>query len=232
VRSALPGPASILFDWDFQQSADSAPAALYNVFWRNLLSRTFDELPEDRQADGGDRWWTVVQGLLDEPRSPWWDDAGTPAVETRDQTLSLALTDAVAELSSLQGSDSSEWRWGDLHTIELVNATFGTSGVAPIEWLFNRGPHPASGGDSTVNATSWDARDGYQIDWVPSMRMIVDLSNLDNSRWVQLTGNSGHAFHPNYDDQFALWRVGDNLPMPWTRPTIEAAATDTLTLRP
>ena len=52
---------------------------------------------------------------------------------------------------------------------------------------------------------------------MPSMRMIVDLANLDESRWIQLTGNSGHAFHANYDDQFELWRTGQNLPMRWDR---------------
>ena len=62
--------------------------------------------------------------------------------------------------------------------------------------------------------------------------MIVDMSNLDASRWVQLTGNSGHAFDPNYDDQFELWRTGLNLSMPWARSTVESHATHTLTLRP
>ena len=62
--------------------------------------------------------------------------------------------------------------------------------------------------------------------------MIVDLSNLDASRWVQLTGNSGHAFDAHYDDQFELWRTGANLPMHWDRASIEADATDTLTLTP
>ena len=41
--------------------------------------------------------------------------------------------------------------------------------------------------------------------------MIVDLANLDDSRWIQLTGNSGHAFHPNYADQFELWRTGQTI---------------------
>ena len=57
---------------------------------------------------------------------------------------------------------------------------------------------------------------------MPSMRMIVDLSNLDESRWIQLTGNSGHAFHSNYSDQFELWLKGENLPMRWNRGTIES----------
>jgi penicillin G amidase len=229
---ARPAQAELLFDWDFQQGADSAAAALFNVFYRNLLLRTFDELPDGRGIDANDRWWIVFDTLLDEPTSPWWDETATSTVEDRDATLGQALADAVAELSSLQGDDPGKWRWGGLHQLALTNATFGTSGIAPIEWLFNRGPAETAGGSSIVNATGWSPLDGYGVDWVPSMRMIVDLSNLDESRWVQLTGNSGHAFHPNYDDQFPLWRVGENLPMRWDRPSIEAAATDTLTLVP
>ena len=64
------------------------------------------------------------------------------------------------------------------------------------------------------------------------MRMILDLADLDESRWIQFTGNSGHAFHLNYDDQFDIWRTGGNLPMRWDRATIESEATNTLTLRP
>ena len=143
-----------------------------------------------------------------------------------------ALGDALVELSNRFGKNPADWRWGDLHQLELVNATFGKSGIGPIEWLFNAGPAGVSGGGAIVNATGWDAAEGYQVDAVPSMRMIVDLSNLDASRWIQLTGNSGHAFHPNYDDQFELWRSGQNLPMHWDRPSIEADATTTLTLRP
>jgi penicillin G amidase len=157
-------------------------------------------------------------------------------VETRDDILDAAMRDAVADLKDRQGSDPAGWRWGKLHTLTLTNQTFGESGIGPIEWLFNRGPFGVSGGPSIVNATGWSADDPddrvYTVDAVPSMRMIVDLSNLDASRWVQLTGNSGHAFSDHYDDQFDLWRTGQNLPMRWDRPSIEADAVDTLTLRP
>jgi penicillin amidase len=222
----------LLAGWDFQQPADSAAAAFYNATWRHLLLRTFDELPEERRPSGSDRWFEVLRPLLSQPQSSWWDERTTAPVETRDDMLRAAMTDAVAELGSRLGEDPAAWRWGDLHTLLLRNATFGASGIAPIEWLFNRGPAGTAGGDAIVNATGWSAPDGYEVDAVPSMRMILDLSNLDQSRWVQLTGNSGHAFHPNYDDQFELWRTGQNLPMRWDRPTIEAEATGTLTLSP
>ncbi|HEV7896296.1 MAG TPA: penicillin acylase family protein [Planosporangium sp.] len=240
VTGVAENARELLRGWDFQQPAEgepgtaaaksSAAAAYYNAVWRHLLSRLFDELPADRRPDGEDRWFEVVRALLADEASPWWDDRGTPRHETRDEIVAAAMRDAVDELSQRLGGDPTGWRWGALHEITVRNASFGKSGVAPIEWLFNVGPAPTSGGGSIVNATGWDAAKGYEVDWVPSMRMVVDLSNLDASRWVQLMGQSGHAFSPHYSDQFELWRTGATLPMRWDRATIEREARHTLTL--
>jgi penicillin amidase len=223
----------LLDGWDFQQGRDSAPAAFFNATWRNLLATVFDdELPEDARADGGDRWFQVVRGLLDEPDDPWWDDRQTPQREGRDEALANAMRAADDELTKRFGDDPAAWRWGAMHTLELESATFGQSGIAPIEWIFNRGPIETSGGDSIVNATGWTAYEGYEVDWVPSMRQVIDLSDFDRSRWVQLTGNSGHVYHPNYWDQAELWRDGDTNPWPFSEAAVLLSAEDTLTLTP
>jgi penicillin amidase len=228
------GPeAALLRDWDFTQGAGSAPAAYYNAVYRHLLLRTFnDELPEGARPDGGDRWFEVLRNLLGRPDDPWWDDVRTPVKEARDDMLRAAMNDARTELRSRLGHDPSKWKWGDLHTLELTNETFGTSGVGPIEWLFNRGPLKLAGGDSLVDATGWDAQAGYEVSWAPSMRMVVDLADLDRSRWVNLTGESGHAFSSHYWDQAKLWARGDTTPMRFAPGTIRREAEHTLTLRP
>lgn len=232
----------LLRDWDFQQPAGGAPgtpeaassaaAAYFNAVWRHLLALLFDELPDSAGLDGGGRWFEVVVPLLEEPDSPWWDRVDTSEVETRDDVLSRALADAYRELAIAYGDDPTGWRWGELHTLTVRDGSLGSSGIAPIEALFNRGPVGTSGGTAIVNATGWDAAEGYEVTVVPSMRMVVDLSDLDASRWVQLTGNSGHAYHPHYTDQLELWRTGAMLPMRWERATIESEAAHTLTLTP
>jgi penicillin amidase len=233
LRQPVSIPAvALLRDWDFQQPADSAPAAYFNAVYRHLLARTFDELPAGHKPDGDDRWWAVLVNLLGQADSPWWDDRSTSRVEHREDILAAALHDAADELTATLGKDPTRWRWGALHTLDLRNQSFGESGIAPIEWLFNHGPVGVSGGSSIVNATGWDAPDGYGVTAVPSMRMIVDMSNLDSSRWVELTGQSGHAFSAHYADQLDLWRTGQTLPMRWDEATIRAEATDTLVLRP
>ena len=42
------------------------------------------------------------------------------------------------------------------------------------------------------------------------MRMVVSLADLDDSRWINLTGVSGHAFHPHYTDQTDLMVAGQD----------------------
>jgi len=224
---------SLLDDWDFTQPADSAPAAYFNVFWKNLLTDVFgDELPADEVISGSDRWFTVVRDLWDSPDDAWWDDTRTPDVrETRDDAVRTALREAQDELTGLQGGEPGSWSWGDLHTLTVQNQTFGKSGIKPIEMLFNRGPVQTSGGESIVNATGWTLPE-YTVDWVPSMRMVLDLSDLDRSTWVNLTGNSGHAYHPNYVDQLDSWAAGQTYPFPFTAAAVQAATTDTLTLTP
>jgi penicillin amidase len=219
--------------WDLRQDAGSAGAAYFNAVWRHVLRLTFhDQLPKAERPDGGGRWMQVVTGLLDDPRSPWWDDVRTERRETRDGLLTEALVQAHDELADRLGGDPDSWRWGELHALPLESPTFGQSGIGPVEWLVNHGDVDVGGGESTVVATGWSSDEGYQTDWVPSMRMVVDLAELDASRWVNLTGASGHAFHDNYTDQVELWRDGRTTAWPFSQAAVEEAARHTLVLRP
>ncbi len=215
---------ALLANWDDTEPADSAPAAYFSAVWRALLARTFhDELPKAQWPDGGTRWFEVVRRLVAHPTDPWWDDVRTThRVETRDDILRAAMIDGYGELRSRLGSDPRRWRWGALHTLALRSPTFGDSGVGPVEALFNRGPYPIAGSGGDVDATSWDAASGYAVDWAPSMRMVVDLADLNRSTWVDLTGQSGHVFDRHYDDMTPLWQDGRMTAWPFTRAAVGA----------
>jgi penicillin amidase len=64
------------------------------------------------------------------------------------------------------------------------------------------------------------------------MRMIVDLADLDRSRWINLTGDSGHAFDAHYWDQAELWARSETIPMYASPATIRHEARHTLALTP
>ena len=74
--------------------------------------------------------------------------------------------------------------------------------------------------------------EGYDVTAVPSMRMVVDLADLDRSRWIQLSGSSGHAFHEHYVDQLPLWAAGRTLPWAFDDEAVTMSTEETLTLRP
>ncbi|MFE4951264.1 penicillin acylase family protein [Leifsonia sp. NPDC056665] len=224
--------AALLRGWNYHDDGDSAAAAYFAVFWKNLLADAFGrKLPADAPPTGGDRWFQVVQTLVKQPDSAWWADSRLGTLD-RDDMIEYAANQAWKETQSTLGGDPKSWRWDRLHTLELTNASFGSSGVPPIEWLFNRGPYPLGGGSSVVDATGWDASDGYQVTRAPSMRMVVDLGDFDRSTWINLTGASGHAFDSHYADQARLWAVGQTRPWPFTAKATRTAATQTLTLTP
>lgn len=230
--SGLYRAAQLLSDWNYHDDADSAAAAYFNVFWRTLLQEAFGrKLPASAPPTGGDRWFAVVQNLATDQNSAWWTDAKL-GTSDRDSMFEHVAAKAWTEASRLMGGDQTRWRWDRIHTLELTNASFGESGIAPIESLFNRGPYPVGGSSSVVDAVGWDASVGYQVNWVPSMRQVIDLGDFDKSTWINLTGASGHAFSPHYTDQTPLWQHNQTRPWPFTRAAITAAADQTLTLRP
>ncbi|MFP5282895.1 MAG: penicillin acylase family protein, partial [Actinomycetes bacterium] len=223
-----------LVGWDYRADADAAAAAYFHVVVHNLLKLTFrDEMPESLWPTAGDRWYAVLTTLLQKPRDPWWDDKSTPdRVETREDILLAALTGARKELTSLQARDTDEWSWGAMHRVSLRHATLGSSGVGVLERIFNRGDYPVDGGPAAVNAMAYDASARYRVTSGPVMRMVVDLADLDGSRWVNQSGVSGHAYSPHYADQTELWATNRTWPFVSRRPAVEAATVSRLDLVP
>ena len=224
---------NLLKDWDFQDRVDSTAAAVFNAFWRHLLQNTFnDDMPEERYfPDGGSRWNEIMRHM--DASSAWWDDRSTKdVVETQNDIVKKSFEQGVAELEEIFGKDTSKWKWGDMHASTFRNGTLGESGIGLIENLFNRGPFPTGGGEALVNATGWSVRDGYETNWLPSMRMIVDMGDLSNSVTVHTTGQSGHAYHPHYIDMAELWTGIDYYPMLWDLDTVTADAEGHLVLTP
>ncbi len=220
--------------WDMQEKQDSVPATIFEIFFMNLINNVLaDDIGEENvEKIPGHTKLIFMHELASQPNARWWDDAGTSAKETQEDILVQSLTDAISWLEENEGSDMNGWKWGSLHTITFADAILGASGVAPIEAIFNRGPFALDGGRDLVNAQSWSNDEPARVNWHPSMRMIVDLSDLEASRSVIPTGNSGHPYNEHYDDQMPLWLNGQTHPMLFGRDAVQAAAVDNLVLQP
>ena len=133
-----------------------------------------------------------------------------------------SLDDGVRQIPPMVHSGNhSDWRWGA--TIPL---TFHHPlGALPLlgRWL-DVGPFAQAGTGTTVKQTT--PRLG------PSMRIVVDFSNFDNSLQNITLGESGQILSPYYRDQVQAWYEGTSFPMPFTDPAVEKAAVHKLILEP
>ncbi|WP_179950933.1 penicillin acylase family protein [Xylanimonas oleitrophica] len=226
----------LLRGWDGRMAADSAPAAYFAAVWRNLLQATFwDDLPQDMRPDGGDRWLVVLRTMLENPDDRFWDDRSTlNVVESRDEILTQALVSARRDMTVEMAKDPSRWSWGKLHTLRLEHPILGGEGVPGlVRELVNPSPVEMSGSSSVVNATGWDAGTGsFAVRTGPSMRMVVDLGDIDDSTWVTVTGTSGHPASKHYADQLGAWAEGRTFPFAFTRDAVQETAREELTLTP
>ncbi|MBU4213641.1 MAG: penicillin acylase family protein [Actinobacteria bacterium] len=227
---------ALLRTWDRQMDADSPAAVYFAAVLQDVLAQTFsDNLPTEAALDGDSRSVELLREVVDDPSSTWWDDSSTPrVVEGRDEILTRALVSARLELTARLGKDPSTWAWGTVHTIAPEHPVLGGDAVpALVRSLMNPDPRPVGGGSAVVDATAWDASSGsFDVVSAPSMRMVVDLSDLDSSTWVTLTGSSGHPGSTHYADQLTAWSTGLSYPWPFTAAAVEADAADRLTLTP
>lgn len=225
---ALADAVTWLAGWNLQMDKDSPQAALFEMLWMKLSAALWED---QLGSPGGGAW--AVQLLLDQPDHPWWDDTSTPdVIETRDDILIRALTEALDAMTAAWGTDREAWRWGNLHTATFVNTPLGQSGIGLIEALFNAGPVAASGSSRAINNTAWSFSAPFVVRSLPSFRMIVDLADLENSQAIHTTGQSGHPLSPHYRDMIEAWRTIDYHPLRFGDEAVSVAARHTLELRP
>lgn len=234
----------MLEDWQaegYPNDVDSAGAAFFNVVVAALMQSTFaDELPPEAGPTASSRWMQVTMNLLADPQNEWWDDTNTRNVtEERDETLLRAIETARAQLTNTLDKDPEAWNWGDLHQLRLTHAILTPDVLpGPLAQFLNPAPFGVAGSSESVNATAGDyqtdenGRFTFYVTSGPSMRMVVDLSDLDASTWVNATGNSGHPSSGDYANQIGAWTAGRTYPWAYSPEAVEEAAEHTLTLTP
>jgi penicillin amidase len=186
--------------------------------------------------------------LLGSPGSEWWDDTTTPSRETASDVIEVTLDAAGSQLRAALGAPE-RWAWGRLHELTAAEATFGTSGIGPLEWYFNMGPFALPGAAGALANNYYRSAAAYPnpddpayrpagIDRLfrvingPSYRLTIDMSDLEGARIVTSTGQSGNPFDRHYGDLIDPWASGGTVPLPWSAAAIGRATVSTLTLLP
>jgi penicillin amidase len=230
------GALALLAEWDRDVAADSAAAAVYEVWNKHIALRVLGSLFEGDQEllthFYGRRQWTnafqyqVLPNLLAYPTARWW---GRNGAEARDEVLRDCLDTALDELTSSLGEDMTGWRWGALHRAKFA----GRLALIPdLAELFTAGDVELGGDEQTVNQGMFEPGWGYDVVVAPSWRQILDPSDWDASLGTHTVGQSGNPASPHFADMLALWSKGEHHPMPFTREAVEGHAQATLRLQP
>ncbi|MBN1347866.1 penicillin acylase family protein [candidate division KSB1 bacterium] len=103
-------------------------------------------------------------------------------------------------------------------------------------WLnLNRGPFPVGGDNGALNA-NWRVYDSdkNRFDCIvgPSMRFIMDWSDVDGFTINTALGQSGNPFSPHYDDFLEMWRSGERWIVPFSKEKVYRRKANLLVLTP
>jgi len=184
-----------------------------------IASLTYDQIRRqiaERAATGmGDAYTNfmapgVVEKLLRERPADWFPDY--------DAVLLRCLTGALDAGRKIQGSSVSRWDYGQYMSLEIINPVEGR--LPMIGRFFDIGPVPMSGAGTTVKQ--------YTRRLGPSLRMIVDLGDLEHSFASLATGESAQVLSSHYKDQWDAYYAGRSFPMQFRK----LDAKDVLMIRP
>lgn len=191
----------VLRAWNGQMEKGTAAPMLAVLVFQQLRKAV-----AERAAKGKGAEYTyamapaVIERLLRTRPKDWFRDF--------DQMLVKALADAVAEGRRQQGSSVHRWDYGRYNELTVRNPVEGQLPV--VGGYFNIGPTPMSGSATTVKQMGRLAGGGVLG---PSMRMVVDFSNLDGSLQNIALGESGQVLSSHYKDQWDAYYAGRSYPM-------------------
>ncbi|MGE5622745.1 MAG: penicillin acylase family protein, partial [Bacillota bacterium] len=236
ARAAL----RMLAGWNGAMDADRAEPLIFNAWLRAASHRIFaDELGEALMKD----YWelrnvhlAMVNVLKNKDGQGRWCADATRGEAGRTQgcedALAASLETALDDLERRYGNDMAAWRWGEAHEARSEHRPFAKVGL--LARFFDI--RVATPGDSfTVNVGRYSLRDEkepFVNRHAASLRALYDLSNLENSRFMHSTGQSGNVLSPLYRNFAQRWAEVGYVPMKTAREEVEKGRLGLLTLAP
>jgi penicillin amidase len=217
-----------LKEWNHFTSADSAGAALFEVWMTKHLGRALvaKAVPEPARAANPNPDIVAVVAYLENP-----DNAlGSDPKAARDAVLLDSLKAATDEVRQLLGPDVSNWAWGKLHHAQFEHALSPLADAATkAQMTVSR---LAMGGSAfSPRAASYRPSD-FRVTAGASFRMVLDVGNWDQSVVVNTPGQSGDPFSPHYRDLAPVWAAGEYAPLAYSREAVERVARSAIGLTP
>jgi penicillin amidase len=194
--ASLAEAVALLRKWTGQMEKGTAAPLIVQLTYEELR-KAVAERAAPGLADAYDYAMSpaVIEKLFRERPDGWFDDYN--------QLLLKCLGQAIGAGRKIQGSKISRWDYGQFIELKIAQPVDGS--LPLIGKYFNIGPVPMSGSSTTIKQTT--RRLG------PSMRMIVDLSDLDRSLLNITIGESGQPLSRHYKDQWSTYYGATSFPM-------------------
>ena len=220
----------LLSNWDCMAAKDANAPCIYYPFLDRLWARKFMRSVLDDPVIGaipaaapGLNRFDIADFL--EPENPW---AGYEAVLQK--TVCTVMADVVDSVAQTLGTDSSAWRWGDLHQIFFRHRL---SNHEPWQNM-TAGPDPVSGSSTTLGMAmhmgpgpgrNQPGEVPCQVYHGPAFRLVVDLADPEHVHFVIAGGNGGVAGSEFAVNQYPCWLAGDYLTICYNRDELEIHST-------
>ena len=232
----------MLEQWDCVLAADSAAAALFEVWYRFFLRRELmaqillfkvgdKALAEMIAAVTSDGELADARTVLEVIETPTSDSLGLESLRICNEAMLCSLWQAIKFLDNVLGTENMEaWRWGDLHHASFVYP------VAVLRDIESRkrsiqGPIRRGGSGDTVGNTSYQTQDFLQTGG-SSWRIVVDVGRWDNSFAMNAPGQSGDPRSAHYADLVSMWADDKAFPLLYSRKRVEESAEQVIHLYP
>jgi penicillin amidase len=211
----------LLFRWNRVLDRDSAPAALWAVWFYHHLT------PAITRAIGGEH------AALLEPLDPWTVidalDGRFPQIDVR-SILNSSLSAAWAACEQKLGADPSRWQWGGLHRTTFVHPLH-THADPELQQKLSLPSLPRGGSTNTLNNTTFGNAD-FLVRSGASWRMVLDVGNWDAARMTNAPGQSGDPRSPFYGNLLEGWANDRDFPLLWSDTAIDAHTVHIIELTP
>ncbi len=178
--------------WNFEARAASIGPSIFRELWNELERLTWDDEAggaAGRMVRPGSQ--ILVDLIVNEPRSAWFDDRTTPEREDLAAIAVRAFRAAVASLEARRGPFGPAWRWGVVKGTEVRHL-----GRIPGFGL----KLDVDGAGQVINAIS--------TVWAPSWRMVVELGPEVRAWGNYPGGQSGDPGSRFYADRVPDWAAG------------------------
>tara|TARA_B100000809_G_scaffold260807_1_gene308436 strand:- start:15879 stop:18281 length:2403 start_codon:yes stop_codon:yes gene_type:complete len=173
----------------------------------------------------------TINHLIENKNSIWWDDIHTASkIENRKEILAKVFNRTIIDLERQLGTDIEEWNWGSVHSVEHKHPI---GEIALFKSFLNVGPFETHGANEVLNNLQYkiDSTGVYHVRAGPSTRRVIDFSDVEKSKAIIPTGQSGNPFSKHYKDQSQKYLNGEFVPMLLNEKEIKKSK-DYLVLKP